>query len=537
MKFLKYIGVLAICTSIFCSCVDDLNVTPLDKTILSSGIVYSQPGAYYQVLGKCYGSLALTGNQGPAGQGDVAGIDEGTSHFTRLLFYLQEFTTDEAVCGWGDPGVADLHNLKWASDNTISQGLYYRLYYIVALTNELIRNTAGKAALSSDVTENLPLFNAEARFLRAYAYFNLMDLYGNVPFVTENDKVGAFNPNQIKRAYLFKYIETDLLALEKENILPTKPAQYGRVGMSAVHFLLAKMYLNAQVYAGTDRNTDCITYSNKVIGDGYTLAPQYCTNFLSDNNNSPELIFSVTQDGIQTQTYGGSTFLTNGAYGGTIDASKFGMNGTWGGPRSTSALVYKFYVDPTNPTPEESQDARGKVSNVQTNDVMLWNNGHLDITNINDFTQGWAVVKYKNISSTGTPGKNSSFADTDIPLFRLAEAYLMYAEATLRGASNGSRPTALQYINNLRTRCGAPSITDSQLTLPFILDERARELYWECTRRTDLIRFGQFTTSAYLWPWKGGVIGGTAVNDKYNLFPIPASDISANPKLTQNQGY
>ncbi|MGC8802186.1 MAG: RagB/SusD family nutrient uptake outer membrane protein [Bacteroidales bacterium] len=130
--------------------------------------------------------------------------------------------------------------------------------------------------------------------------------------------------------------------------------------------------------------------------------------------------------------------------------------------------------------------------------------------------------------------------DTDFPMFRLADVYLMYTEATLRGATNGNRAKALQYVNELRTRAYGGSIgniTDSQLTLDFILDERARELYWEGHRRTDLIRFGKFSGGNYIWPWKGKVKEGTATPAHLDLFPIPASDLNANPNLVQNPGY
>ena len=116
----------------------------------------------------------------------------------------------------------------------------------------------------------------------------------------------------------------------------------------------------------------------------------------------------------------------------------------------------------------------------------------------------------------------------------------MYAEAVLRGGSGGDKTTAVGYINQLRERAYGNTngnITAADLTLNFILDERGRELYWEGHRRTDLIRFGQFTSATYLWPWKGGVETGTGVDAHYNLFPIPNTDRTANPNLGQNPGY
>jgi hypothetical protein len=133
-----------------------------------------------------------------------------------------------------------------------------------------------------------------------------------------------------------------------------------------------------------------------------------------------------------------------------------------------------------------------------------------------------------------------TFADIDFPLFRLGEIYLIYAESVLRGGTGGTTANALTYVNSLRTRAygnTSANIGQADLTLDFILNERGRELHFEAMRRTDLIRFGRFTTATYLWSWKGGVRAGTAVADKYNLFPIPTTDLSANPNLVQNTGY
>jgi hypothetical protein len=122
----------------------------------------------------------------------------------------------------------------------------------------------------------------------------------------------------------------------------------------------------------------------------------------------------------------------------------------------------------------------------------------------------------------------------------LGDVYLMYAEAVLRGGSGGDAATALNYVNQIRERAYGDTggnISTGDLTLDFILDERARELYWEAQRRTDLIRFGKFSGGDYLWEWKGAVKDGRSIDAKFDIFPIPAADVIANPNLTQNQGY
>ena len=164
----------------------------------------------------------------------------------------------------------------------------------------------------------------------------------------------------------------------------------------------------------------------------------------------------------------------------------------------------------------------------------------LTISDMFQFTNGYALTKWKNVTSASVAGSDPTFPDTDFPVFRLADAYLMYAEAVLRGGTGGDATTALGYINALRTRAygnATGNILAGALTLDFILDERSRELYGEASRRTDLIRFGKFSTSTYVWPWKGGIAAGASTDSHFNMFPIPSTDIGANPKLVQNPGY
>ena len=246
---------------------------------------------------------------------------------------------------------------------------------------------------------------------------------------------------------------------------------------------------------------------------------------MADNHNSPELIFAVAFDGLNTQTWGGTTFIAHAAVGGNMSAGDFGLDGGWGGTRTTSAFVNKF-DDPSGNT-----DAR----------AMFFTDGQsLEINDVSVFTDGYAIAKWKNITESGDPGSSLTFVDIDFPLFRLADAYLMYAEAVLRGGSGGSVAEATGYINQLRERAygdTSGNISDLELNLDFVLDERARELYWECHRRTDLIRYGRFSESDYVWPWKGGKKEGISTDSKYDLYPIPSSDLAANPNLDQNVGY
>lgn len=519
-----YINILIIFAVLTSSCVDDLNVSPIDPDDQTPSDVLVDVNAYKQLLAKLYGGLALTGQQGPAGQGDIAGIDEGFSSYLRGYFLHQEMTTDEAVIGWNDQTIKDFHDLDWGASDAFIRGMYSRIFYQITLANQFIRETSDVDGLPSSEQDEITAFRAEARFLRALSYWHAMDLFSDVPFVTEADAIGAFLPEQATRAQIFEYIESELIAINDDLIAPGQN-EYARADRAAAWALLAKLYLNAEVYVGESHYTECIDYCKRIIDAGYSLESDYSHMFLADNQDSPEFIFQIAFDGQNTQSYGGTSFIIHGAVGGSMSAAAFGIDGGWSGMRTTSAFVNKF------------SDTSGDTDSR----AMFYTDGQsLEIDDITEFTNGYAITKYKNITSTGAQGSNAEFTDTDFPVFRLADIYLMYAEAVLRGGSGGSTGEALTYVNALRERAygdASGNISAAQLNLGFILDERARELYWECQRRTDLVRFGQLTTSEYIWPWKGGVKEGASVNAKYNVFPLPASDVAANPNLGQVYDY
>ncbi|GGK82146.1 outer membrane protein [Rufibacter glacialis] len=510
------------------SCTDDLDLAP--KYDVTSANLYNDFANYKLVLAKLYGGYALTGLQGPSGAPDVTGFDEGKSNYIRAYWQLQELTTDEAVVAWNDGTIFDLHDMDWSSSNEYIRMMYDRIYYQIALTNEFLRETTDAKLSERGVAEaNLAeakKYRAEARFLRALSYYHALDLFGNVPFVTEQDKVGAFFPNQIKRADLFNFIESELKAIESELAGP-KQNEYARADQAAAWMLLAKMYLNSEVYTGQAKYTEAVTYSKKVINSGYSLQQNYRHLFWADNNTSPEIIFPIAFDGTRTKTWGGTTFLINASIGGNMNNADFGVKEKWGGIRTTKNIVNVF-ADPSGNTDKRAQFHRDGQK--------------LEIESIGSFTDGYAVTKYRNIKSTGGAGSDPAgvHPDTDYPMFRLADAHLMFAEAVVRGGAGGTMAEALTYVNALRQRAygnTSGNISASQLNLNFILDERARELHWEGHRRTDLIRFGRFTSGTYVWPWKGGVKEGRGVEEYRRLFPIPSFDLTVNPNLVQNPGY
>ena len=501
----------------------------------SSDIVFSTLDGTKGALAKVYAAYALTGNQGPSGKPDlpIPGIDEGSNaDFLRTWFNHQELPTEEAQCLWNDAGIPELNDTNFTPDDKFTSGLYYRVIMQIMYANEFIRNA--KEDLGAEVVN----FKAEARFIRAFDYWVLMDVFGNPPFVTENDATGIL-PEQTNRADLFKYVESELLDIANNNLLKApKTNEYGRADQAAAWALLARLYLNAEVYTGTARWADAVTYSKKVIDAGYSLRQNSTSAFLSgyeclflaDNDqNNPEVILPITYDGTRTRLFGGTTFLINCTFNGDylqtyaniLIGSGIYDNANWSGYRIRKQLSDKFSPGDKRYLFVGENPALGDDPTV--------------------FTNGLMVYKWRNIQSGSTPGNiidgsDRAYADTDFPLFRLAEQYLIYAEAVARGGG-GSTTDAVNYINLLRSRAGIASISASLLTPDFVLDERARELYWECFRRTDLIRFGMFTSNNYLWEWKGGIQEGRAVDSHFNIYPIPASDINANTNLSQNPGY
>jgi hypothetical protein len=512
------------------SCLKDLDVKPKDPKIITSATVFDKPEAYKQFLAKLYSTLSLTGQKGESGLPEITAPDEGTTAFIRGWWNAQEVTTDECLNAWGDGGLVEYHGHAWSDQNSYIALMYQRLFINISYCNEMIRavNT-NVGGLSGAQKTEIDAYQAEARFLRAYFYFCAMDLYGNVPFVTEADKPGAFLPKQIKRADLFNYIEGELKALA--TTLPEAGTnEYARADRAAAWTLLSRLYLNAQVYTGTAKYGDAITYANLVLNSGkYSLHANYPELFLADNGNiKDEIIMPIASSGANSRSYGDVTFIIHAGVGGSMDATNtYGIaSGGWGGNRLTTAFVNTQFSDPSGNTDKRA--------------IFHTAGQTLTITHPTVFTEGYLCGKWKNITKTGAQGGNSTFVETDFPLFRLAEVYLTYAEATLRGGAGGDNAKALQLINQLRARAygnASGNITAGQLNLDFLLQEKGREFYWEFQRRTDLIRYGKFTGGSLLWDFKGNVEAGTSTNAKFNLFPIPASDMLLNTNLTQNPGY
>ncbi|WP_316842850.1 RagB/SusD family nutrient uptake outer membrane protein [Pedobacter gandavensis] len=505
---------------------NDLNLRPTNDLVADQA--YATPAGYKNQLVKLYASYALTHSSGATGESDIGGLNPGFTDFLRLFWMSQELPTDEAICGWNDEGIPELNKMTWTSENIFIRGLYSRSIYQITVCNDFLRESTPEKLASRGITgadaTNVQRYRAEARFLRAFQYWVLLDGYGNPPFVTENDLIGKVPPIQIQRAELFKYVESELKAIEVDLAEP-RDNEYGRADKGADWSLLARLYLNAEVYTGTARYTDAITYASKVINSGYALSTVYKNLFLTDSRNtSKENILTINYDGLHTQNDGGTTYLINAAINGDMKPAEFGVpTGGWGGNRSRINLP-QLFTDYSGAT-----DKRALFFGVK-----------LENDDANTFTDGLRVVKFRNVDSKDVPAPSieGKFSSLDFALFRLAEQYLIYGEAVTRGGTGGTAEQALKYVNGLRQRAyGNTSGNVSSLSVDFFLDERGRELYWEGFRRTDLIRYKKFTEGGYLWPFKGGAKSGIGVAATRNLYPLPLADMIANTNLVQNPGY
>ncbi len=506
------------------------------------------------VFAKCYATFGLTGQAGPGGSGDLDGIDEGTSSFYRLFWELNEFCTDEGWWIWNDVGLADIRTLTWSSSNDLVYGLYSRFYFDITLCNSFLDNTEGTDDAETKAQR------AEVRILRAINYYYLLDMFYTMPFSLT---VSSNKPKPTTRPELWSWLvkECTDLASNPYIIQAGQRSNKYRVDQACAWFLLMRLYLNAQVYNesalglrdGKAQYAEAKAYADKLINSSYKLHgadedlakertadhvyySAYQQLFMGDNDANgaqDEAIFLIYQDAIQTRSWGGARFVVN-----AVRDANFvpcGSTDTWSCFRSSPEFVY-YWVDKNSASsialneyqmPVKLKDDRAIMASVTTAGKKMSLTGN----EAADFYASWAVLKFNGIYSTSnspaewtSPVGVGDWPDTDIPLFRLAEAYLTYAEAEFR--MNGDTPDARNKINALRKRANAASIT--KLDEETLLIEWAKEFYCEGRRRTDLIRFGQFAGPNSTMTWEGHKAGKDV---KYLVYPIPAKDVTANENL------
>ncbi len=545
------------------SCVGDLDLKPNDPNDVNQ----DDPNFNASSLAMCYSGIAVSGIGGP-GNSYVEGLDPGTSAYLRMIFTLNEFCTDEMIWIWADTDVPDIVASTWASNNGLLNGCYYRLLGHIAVCNQFLANTSGDA--SAEMTE----MRAEARVLRAYSYYNMLDLFGQSSFITEEAAIGEA-PKQISRAELFTWVENELKDVVDNKLISDKPA-YGRVGIDGAEALLARLYLNAEVFSGTARWADCQTRCENIINrhkgggfEGSGLANHYLYLFARDNDaympggsksGENEILFGIAFDSEMTQSYGGPSFViagttTNSHY---IPQQNYGCSAPWSCIRGRKEMAERFY-GLSNDTRDDlwvrgvlpaGEDQHGKWEAEDYSDTFKGFTGAWATTGGNAIIKftgrtrnaaedgGWDMEQLADGSwKLGFP--STSFASTDQPIIRLADVYLMYTESYING-NVGDRQKALDYMNLVRRRAGAPNLGYSDLTRQGIMDERSREFYLESTRRTDLVRNHMFAgPTQTVWQFKGNIdnADGTRIAEFRNLYPIPYAVIAAQPEFKQNPGY
>ena len=502
----------------------------IDGGASNPGYFTAKDGQDDPLLARLYDNLALTTTDGNAdgGNNDLSGsIDAAQTSLVRAMWNLQELPTDESYCVWMDAGIPALNTNTW-SNSTQTQsmmGLYARLYHGIALANNYLANQN-----DGDMGKQ-----AEARFLRALQYYYLMDHFGNVPLLTDTiDRqplpVWEATPRDIElltREEMFSYIENELQ--ESLNSLPATNS-YGRATATAARLLLARLYLNSEVYTGTARWQEARSYAESVINGGtFQLAPVYRNLFMGDNDSNgaqQEIILPAIYDGNTRTDYGGTTFLVASSF--TNGEGDNGTTQVWAGNVSKPDFVNKFFTQ-TADIPYASPE---QTASAASDDRALFYgiNHSYELRNGDSFSDGFPYQKFTNVRSNGTSPVSSKFADTDFPLMRLGEAYLIAAEADARLNGSATSMQGTQYINMLRNRANATTST-AGYSLSDICDEWSREMGYEAVRRTTLIRFGRFGGQAdYSWAWKGGSYDGSAFEAEKNTYPIPAVAVGGTPE-------
>ena len=554
MKIFNKILILSLAL-VFCSCLKDLNTVPLNKTDFTSENAYENEASYLHSLAYINGYYMMVGQDDP-GSNDLGFSDSGQSEFIRQWFNLNEMSCDALKCVWGDPYISALQTNSWGDGvNDAMTAVYTRAVKAIALVNEYLLQTEDsrlEARGQSHLIEKVHGYRAEARFHRAMFFYVLMDEFGNPPFpMPEN--IGGENPKQIKRADLFAWLETELLDLASENsAMPEKgEVEYPRPTKGSVWALLSRMYLNAEVYTGTAKWQEAKDASQKVIDMGYKLQGTYADLFRQDNTtngSANEFIFAVAYDRVSVQSWGGTTTFVSASL--NEDANKaigqhFGLEKVnfenWAGYHVPADYVARFQLSDVewgNPDnvfgyDRERSDKRAFFTNL----------GCKESFDLATMATGWLCWKYCGLNADNTfaqgveGGGDNKLSSADMPLFRLAEMYLNYAEADARLNGGTVKDTkAVSYVKALRDRAGVGMPSD--LTLDWLLDERAREFMWEGHRRVDLIRYGYFTSMNYPWTFKGGIQNGkVSIPEFRTIYPIVQSDLSANSNLKQNIGY
>lgn len=538
----KIIYILA-ATAALSSCVRDLDTLPLNRTEPIAEYVYgTDESAYLSGLARLYFQFATNDLT------DLQQMDGGASELVRSYWSVQETTADAAKCSWeNDAWVRALNTNTWNSEqNDAVYAVYVRTLQGVAYVNEYLRQTEPQRlsdrGVSPELAAKIDVFRAEARFIRAYLYWIALDCFGSVPFSTEESQFGGtYVPAQASRTDIFNYCVSELTDLISDSSPLMAPRSlYPRADKGSAAGLLARLYLNSEVYTGIPRWAEAKTVCEKIFDMGYRLCPDYSALFRGDNGQNPlvlpEMLWAVEYDNSSTNSYGGTTYILSATLAATDITNTSKPNGQingWAGLRVPYEYVERFF-DVSGQDYETGvytvADERGKMFYIKGRKESM--DGALY-----DFMNGWSCLKFNNIPHNQTEEEYlptaaaNSFSNVDFPMIRLAEIYLIYAEACMHAGGDASAQ-----VTALRQRAGVSP--DVVVDADFLMAERARELMWEAHRRTDLIRLGLYDSDAYLWPYKGGEdFEGQPFPAYKRLFPLPPTELAVNDALVQNPGY
>ena len=543
MKKIMILAALAAFT--LTSCVGVLNQEPLSSDVVGADS-YSNPTYRLGQLARIYGSFNITGNNG-AGSSDIAVSDAGASEFIRAWWSCNTLTTDEAKCVWGDSWVKEIVSNTWTdTKNDAIYATYVRGIMMVTLANNFLRNT-------DDSDPEIAIERAEVRTLRAMAYWILLDTFGNVPFTTEADEMGAIKPKQISAANLYAWLKTELeeLVSAESHLKDVKTQVYPRIDKGAAYGLLARLLINHKSYTGTEdvnTYTEAMAAAKQVIDNKYALASEYRELFMGDNGQNPEclkeIVWAACYDANKTQSYGGPTYLIAAS---TNNNLNLGLAAGWAGLNTSSQFV-SYLIGSAGVDAAKVGDNVDAFTSIDKRALVSLKYSEKKDQALDSFTAGWHIHKYNNFHSTdqdiygerpekGEGSITEQFASIDFPLIRAAEMYLIYAEAKTRvDGGTTTDAEALKAYNAIQKRAGLAGLATS-ISLEDVFAEITRELYWEGLRRTTLIRYNKYVEGNFVWPFKGGASSGQALSNHLKLFPIPDEDLVANDNLVQNLGY
>ena len=544
MKRTIYIAALAVTLT---SCVGDLDTLPLNKTEPISEYVYgTSEEAYLAGLTKLYFQFVSNDLT------DMQPMDGGASELIRAFWSVQETTTDEAKCSWeNDAWVRALNTNTWSGvQNDAIYAVYVRTLQGVAFVNEYLRQTSSDRLVDrgvpSDLAASIETYRAEARFIRAYLYWMALDCFGSVPFTTENSPFGGtYFPSQASRSDIYDYCVSELQSLlSSQSALPPAQSNYPRADKGSAAGLLARLYLNSEVYTGVPRWAEAKAICEDIFSMGYTISPSYSDLFRGDNGQNPsargEFLWAVDYDDNNINSYGGTTYILSASMASTDITEQSRPNGQvngWAGLRVPYEFVSQYFG-------VSGQDyVTGAYDVLDQRGATFYIKGRKESLDgaLYDFMSGWTSLKFNNIPHNQTnqsylpQSATMSYSNVDFPMIRLGEIYLIYAEACMQLEQ---RSLALPYLAALAERAGVDPPSESEVTADFLLAERARELYWEAHRRTDLIRYGVYFSDYYLWPYKGGdSYAGSSFPSYKCIFPLPPTELATNKALVQNPGY